>query len=149
MSVSFQRYIAAGNICQDPELKTTAKGTPVVRFSLAMNEVYAGDNETALFIKCEAFAKLAETIAKFKRKGDPVIVCGRFRAYTWKVDGEQKERTMLILVVNEINFIPKAGRMVSPDTPGAFRQGSEDHTQKPGATPPPSNASNLDEDVPF
>jgi single-strand DNA-binding protein len=74
MSVSFNRVILAGNITRDPELRFTKDGVAVVNFGLAVNDKRSKKKEDAVdFFDVTAWRELGETIANYKKKGDPVV----------------------------------------------------------------------------
>lgn len=66
-----------GNLTREPELRP-AGSSQVCKFGIAVNRPIKGEGE-ALFLTCEAWAKGGETIAKYFKKGDPIIVIGELR----------------------------------------------------------------------
>src|SRR3712207_8290151 len=77
--VSFNRVVLAGNLTRDPELRFTNDGIPVCSFGLAVNRVRSR-NEEVDFFNVSAWRELGETIANYKKKGDPILVEGRLRS---------------------------------------------------------------------
>lgn len=93
--MSFQVNFA-GNIVDDPELRFTPKGTPVCRFTVAVNhrERSAGgdwvDGESH-FIRCTTWERLAENVAETFEKGKRIMVSGGMRARTYETrQGEKR-----------------------------------------------------------
>src|SRR6266487_4850832 len=92
-----------GNAGRAPEVRTTADGTTIASFSLAVstwNREAEGKGEP-IWLRIVAFGKLAETVEKFVKKGSQVLVAGRLsvREYTTK-DG--KERTAVEIIAQSI-----------------------------------------------
>ncbi|MFA5298717.1 MAG: single-stranded DNA-binding protein [Lutibacter sp.] len=61
--------------------------TSVVDFGLAVNRQWTGKDgqkqEEVCFVDCRAFGKPAETINKFCKKGNPILVEGRLTFDSW------------------------------------------------------------------
>jgi len=95
-----------GNLAADPELKFSAAGRAVASFTVCSNERFkdaAGewkDGPTS-FVRCVAWAELAEHSAESIRKGDRVVVAGQLRQrdYTTK---EGEKRTVWEVTATEI-----------------------------------------------
>ena len=87
-----------GNLTRDPEMRALPNGTPVTSFSVATNRVYKDKNgakqESVDFHNIVVFARQAETVAQYLRKGSPVFVEGRIQTdeYTDK-DGIKRKST--------------------------------------------------------
>ena len=67
-----------GNLTRDPELTETASGVPVCHFSIAVNRNYSsqdGERQTDFF-NCTAWRAMAETIARYTKKGKKIAVVG-------------------------------------------------------------------------
>ena len=64
-----------GNLTRDPELSETNSGIAVCRFNVAVNRRWAGDGEQQTdFFNVTAWRGLAETVARFCKKGNKVAV---------------------------------------------------------------------------
>ncbi len=96
-----------GNLGADARAGTTTSGTPVVNFSIAVNEKRSGE-ETTTWVSCALFGKPAETLGKYLTKGKQVLVAGpvRISEYTTK-DGEVRRE--LSVFVNDIELLGGAG----------------------------------------
>lgn len=101
--VSFNRVIIAGNLTRDPELRFTNEGVPVVDFGLAVNDRYK-DKEKVHFFDVSAWRGLAETIANYKKKGDPILVEGRLQYRTWEAQDGSK-RSKVDVVADNVQFL--------------------------------------------
>ena len=104
MSVSYNRVILAGNITRDPELRFTQGGIPVCNFGLAQNKV-RGDKEHTNFFDITAWRDLGETVANYKKKGDPILLEGRLEYRTWEDQETGKTRSKVEVVADNIQFL--------------------------------------------
>jgi single-strand DNA-binding protein len=103
--VSFNRVVLAGNLTRDPELRFTREGVPVAGFGLAVNRVRSKSDEVDFF-DVSAWRELGETIANYKKKGDPVLVEGRLQYRSWKAqDGSGAKRSKVDVVADNVQFL--------------------------------------------
>ncbi len=92
-----------GNLTKDPELKTLPSGSNVVNFSIATNRVYkdkdGAKQEAVEFHNIVAFARTADIISQYMKKGRPIFVEGRITTRSWegKEDGKKQYRTEIIV----------------------------------------------------
>jgi single-strand DNA-binding protein len=105
--VSFNRVILAGNLTRDPELRFTNDGVPVCSFGLAVNRVRSKSEEVDFF-DISAWRELGETIANYKKKGDPILVEGRLQYRTWEAQDGSK-RSKVDVVADNVQFLGRAG----------------------------------------
>ena len=100
------KSILIGRLTKTPELKTTASGTSVCSFTIAVNRRFknADGNYDADFINCVAWRQQAEFICKHFVKGSGMALCGSIqtRNYT-KDDGDKVYITEV--VVDEVSFV--------------------------------------------
>lgn len=99
-----------GNLTRDPEMRALPNGTPVTSFSVATNRVYKDKNgakqESVDYHNIVVFARQAETVAQYLRKGSPVFIEGRIQTRSWDdKDGTKKYRTEII--ADTVQFGPK------------------------------------------
>lgn len=95
-----------GNLTQDPELKSTSSGISVCRFSLAVSRKYSdasGERQTDFF-NCTAWRSLGETIAKYCKKGNKVMVGGSIELRNYE-DNNGIKRTAVDIIVNDVEFL--------------------------------------------
>lgn len=99
-----------GNLGKDPELNVTSDGTPVTKFSLAVNRRYKGSNgeqkEETEWFNIVTWRSLAEICERYLHKGSKVYVEGRLtqRKYT---DREGVQRTMVEVIANDMRMLDK------------------------------------------
>lgn len=107
-----------GRLTGAPESKTTQSGTNVCSFSVAVN---GSNKEDVQFIRCRAFGKTAEFVAKYFTKGKPVEISGYWAQYTAQgKDGTSK--TYDYIEVSNASFVPsdptKKTAAAQPETDG-------------------------------
>ena len=109
------KWIALGRLCGDPEVTSTVSGTTIAKFSLAVDRKYKTDNgPTADFFPCTAFGKTAAFVQKYFKKGDGIVVEGRFESDTYDAKDGTK-RTKWGVSVDNIEF-PQGGKGKSEQT---------------------------------
>ena len=84
---SVNKVILIGNLGKDPEVKYTPQGTAVAKFSLATNERYkdkAGEwQDRTEWHNLVAWARTAEIVGEYLKKGRTVYVEGSLRTSSW------------------------------------------------------------------
>ena len=101
--VSFNRVVLAGNLTRDPELRFTNNGIPVCQFGIAVNRVRSKSEEVDFF-DITAWRELGETIANYKKKGDPILVEGKLQYRTWEAQDGSK-RSKVDVVADNVQFL--------------------------------------------
>ncbi len=99
-----------GNLTRDPELVETASGVQRCRFSIAVNRNYrsADGERQADFFNCTAWRGLAETIARYTKKGTKVCVVGSVEMREYE-DNTGARRTAVDVMVQDFEILtPKA-----------------------------------------
>jgi single-strand DNA-binding protein len=79
----------------------------VCDFGLAVNRVRS-KNEEVDFFDITAWRELGETIANYKKKGDPILVEGRLQFRTWEAQDGGK-RNKVDVVADNVQFLGRAG----------------------------------------
>lgn len=110
----FSKAIITGNLTRDPELRTTANGSNVCSFSVAVNRVYKDSSgeqkEDVSYIDCSAWGKLGEMISQYAKKGSGVLVSGRLDQRSWEDKNGGGKRSRVEIVVEDFNFVGTAPR---------------------------------------
>ena len=107
------KVILVGNLTADPELRTTAKGTPVARVGVATNSYSGKDDEGnrrehTEFHHLVLFGRQAEVAGEYLRKGRLVYVEGRLQTNKWD-DAEGKAHTSTEVLVDTFQILgPKS-----------------------------------------
>ncbi len=115
--VAFNRVVLAGNLTRDPELRFTNDGIPVCSFGLAVNRVRSKQEDAVDFFDVTAWRELGETVANYKRKGDPILVEGRLQYRTWEAQDGSK-RSKVDVVADTVQFL--GGGASSGENGGGF-----------------------------
>ena len=144
--VSFNRVILAGNLTRDPELRFTNDGVPVCSFGLAVNRVRSR-NEEVDFFDVSAWRELGETIANYKKKGDPILVEGRLQYRTWEAQDGSK-RSKVDVVADNVQFLGRPGDS-SDDSGGASAGGGNRGRGRSGQRDEVDINEEDFEDIPF
>ena len=105
--VNFNRVVLAGNLTRDPELRFTNDGIPVCSFGLAVNRVRSRSEEVDFF-DISAWRELGETVANYKKKGDPILLEGRLQYRTWEAQDGSK-RSKVDVVADNVQFLGRPG----------------------------------------
>src|SRR5215204_2784889 len=110
--MSFNKIIICGNLGRDPELRSTAQGTPVCSFSLATNEKRKDKNvemqDHTTWFRITLWNRQAETASQYLQKGRQVYIEGRLRVEEY-VDRDGKPRHSLEVHATEMQFIGSRG----------------------------------------
>jgi len=113
------KIMLIGNLGRDPELQVTAEGTPVTKFSLAVNRKYktgTGElKEETEWFTIVTWRQLAEICERYLHKGSKVYIEGRLtqRKYT---DKNGIDRWMVEVIVNDMEMLtPKSAQSGSSD----------------------------------
>jgi single-strand DNA-binding protein len=100
------KVMLMGRFTKDPEIRyTSSNNTAVCGFTLAVAKRFQkqGAERKADFINCQAWAKTAEFIGKYFRKGSQVVVVGRIETRAWE-DNEGKKHYVTEVIAEEVYF---------------------------------------------
>lgn len=99
-----------GNLTRDPELTETNGGIKICRFAIAVNRNYSGsDGERKTdFFNCVAWRNLAETVARYTKKGIKVAVSGSIELRNYE-DSQGVKRTGVDIVAQDVEFLTPRG----------------------------------------
>lgn len=95
-----------GNLTRDPELTETAGGVSVCHFAIAVNRNYSssdGERQTDFF-NVTAWRGLADTVAKYTKKGNKVAVVGSVQIRNYE-DNQGQRRTAVDVIAQDIEFL--------------------------------------------
>jgi single-strand DNA-binding protein len=152
---SFNKVILVGNLTRDPELRYTSKGTAVARIGLAVNRSWRDESgqlrEEATFVDIEAFARSAETIGQYLKKGNPLLVEGRLRTDSWEDKQTNQKRSRLVVVLESFRFLDSRANREggSPDAPRLSQSPPPTTAPNPIPSPEVDNSPPEEDDVPF
>jgi len=146
---NYNKVLLIGNLTRDPDLRYTAGGTAVVNFGMAVNRNFTGQDgarrEETTFVDCEAWAKQAETLNEYLKKGSPIFVEGRLKFEQWETQDGQK-RSKLRVVCERFQFLGRGGGQESGGGGGYEKPSRPAQPQPP--EPEPADFQE-DDDIPF
>lgn len=94
MMMDINNCTFTGRLGSDVELKQTQNGKSVARFRLAVNGYKQDDTS---WLDFEAWGKTAETIAKYRHKGDTVGLTAHAVVDNWEKDGVKHSRVKFVV----------------------------------------------------
>lgn len=119
--MSLNRVMVIGHLGQDPEIRYTPAGMPIVNFSVATDEAYIDKDgkrqERVEWHRVVVMGKLALTCHEYLRKGRQVFAEGRLRTREWESNGTNERRTEII--ASRVQFLGSPPSDVKPDEPSA------------------------------
>ena len=163
--MSINRVIISGNLTRDPELRSTAGGTSVLGFGVAVNDrrknQQTGEWEDyPNFIDCTMFGARADALNKYLSKGTKVTIEGKLRWSQWERDGQK--RSKIEVIVDELEFMSSRnsdaqhssgqsyGQPSYQPAPQASYQSAPQAGYQPQSAPTIDASSSVyDEDIPF
>ena len=142
------KVILVGRLGKDPEIRSTAGGQTVARFSLATDEKFTDRNgekqERTEWHNIAAWGKLGEICGQYLRKGKLVYIEGSIRNDSWddKETGQKKYRTEI--VARDMKMLDRKG---DEEGGGSYSSGGYSGARKSGPAPAPDLQD--DDEVPF
>ena len=121
--------VLAGRLSKECELKFTNNGTPVAKFSIAVNR-WAKDKEEVSFIDITLWGKQAESLAPYLTKGKQVVIQGELVQDSWEKDGQKFSRVGV--TARQVQLV-----------------GSKDEQKQAPQTPQAGPENFQDDDIPF
>ena len=100
---SLNKVILIGNLTKDPELKQTPQGVSVCRFSIAVGRKFQKDMTD--FFNVVAWRQAGEFVARYFKKGMPILVLGNLQNRSYDKNGQKVYVTEVI--ADEITFVEK------------------------------------------
>ena len=152
---NFNKVILAGNLTRDPELRYTPKGTAIASFGLAINRRWKSETgemkEEVTFVDVDAFARQAEVVAQYMKKGRPFLVEGRLKLDQWEDKNTHQKQSKLKVVLEGFSFIDTKGPDggVPSDAPRARPAAAPAAPAGATASAEPESSEPEQDDVPF
>ncbi len=144
--MDLNKAMIIGRLTRDPEVRTTPAGANVVSVGVATNFTWTDQSgakkEQVEFHNVVAWRGLADTMAKYLKKGSRVYIEGRLQTRSWDGnDGQKKNRTEIV-----------ADKMIMLDSKGRTAPSGEEgnsviQPSAPAEELPTIQISN--EDIPF
>lgn len=156
MAKSVNKVILLGNVGKDPEIKFLPSGQAVANFSIATTERYKDKGgewqDKTEWHNLVAYAKLAEIIRDYVKKGSKLYVEGRLTTRSWddKETGKKVYRTEIVL--SDISLLSGRGDEGGAGGGGNYsRSNTASFDQRPasGGDEYAQAAEITDDDIPF
>ena len=126
----YQQITLIGNLGNEPELRYTPSGVPVVSFNLAVNKSWTdaegGKQDKTVWFRVTAWRKLAEIAAQYLAKGKQILVVGEMEDARVFTDKEGNSRASLEVTAQTIKFLSRADASSGNGTPVAAGQSAEE-----------------------
>ncbi|MFI5361667.1 MAG: single-stranded DNA-binding protein [Elusimicrobiota bacterium] len=105
--------LLTGRLTRDAELKYTAAGVAMCRFSLAVNRRFkdpkSGEwKDDTSYVDISVWREAAERCGKVLKKGSPVHIEGRLRSYTVESKEDGAKRTKVEVEARRVQILEKA-----------------------------------------
>lgn len=105
--MSINHVTITGNITRDPELRSTAGGTAVLSFGIAVNDRRKNASgqweDVPNFFECVTFGNRATALSDILTKGMKVAIAGKLHYSSWEKDGQKHSKVDII--ANEIELM--------------------------------------------
>lgn len=109
----FSKAIVAGNVTRDPEMRSTAGGSQVCSFAIAVNRTFrdssGNQQDQVSYIDCVAWGKSAEIISQYVKKGSALLVSGRLEQRSWEDKNTGQRRSRTEIIIEDFSFISNNG----------------------------------------
>lgn len=102
------RVILVGRLTKDPIMRKTQSGTSVVSFTVAVDRRIKTQDQTADFINCVAWSKVAELMSQYLHKGSMIGVEGRIQTRSYD-DQTGKKVYVTEVVAETVQFLDSKG----------------------------------------
>ena len=148
MARGVNKAIIVGTLGQDPDVKYTASGSPVVNISVATNETWKDKQtgeaqERTEWHRIVMFGKLAEIAAQYLKKGSQAYFEGKIQTRKWQ-DKSGQDRYTTEIVANEMQMLggkQSSGSTVPFDPPAK--------QSTPASPPETAKVDDGFDDIPF
>jgi single-strand DNA-binding protein len=155
MAKHVNKVILLGNVGKDPEVKFLPSGAAVANFSIATSDRYkdkAGEwQERTEWHNVAAFARTAEIVRDYVKKGSKLYVEGRLTTRSWddKDTGKKVYRTEIM--VNDLVLLSGRGEGEGGGGGNYSKSGSSSGAQGGYSQPAPDYGDTgiTDDDIPF
>lgn len=106
--MSINQVSITGNLTRDPDLRSTASGTAVLSFGIAVNDRRQNQQtgeweDVPNFFECVTFGNRAMALGDIITKGMKVAIAGKLHYSSWEKDGQKHSKVDII--ANEIELM--------------------------------------------
>src|SRR3989449_11491439 len=117
--MDYNKAIISGRLTRDPELRTLPSGQHVCECTVATNRVHTdvggAKQEETEFHNVVAWARQADTICQYAKKGTMILVDGRLHTWSWDKDRVKHYKTEII--VDSFRIGPKQAKSAEAEAP--------------------------------
>jgi len=111
MARDLNQVTVIGRLVKDPEIKYTASGVPVTKFSIANNSSYMQNNElveSVSYFDINVWGNQAVNCEKYLKKGSQVAIIGALRQNRWTDKTSGQTRSKVEITANSVQFLTPA-----------------------------------------
>ena len=106
--MSINHVSITGNLTREPELRSTASGTDVLSFGIAVNDRRKNQQtgeweDVPNFFECVTFGNRAMALGDILTKGMKVAIAGKLHYSSWEKDG--KNHSKVDIIANDIELM--------------------------------------------
>lgn len=100
------KFIVVGRLARDSELRYTKDNKEICNFTLAI----ANSKDDTTFLKVSTFGKVAETVNKYIKKGDLILVEGMIKNNNY-TDKDGNKHFEYVFMGNRAEFLSPKGNL--------------------------------------
>jgi single-strand DNA-binding protein len=156
MAKSVNKVILLGNVGKDPEFKMLPSGQGVANFSIATTESYkdkGGERqEKTEWHNLVAYARLAEIVRDYVKKGSKLYVEGRLTTRSWDDKETNKKVYRTEIVMSELSLLSGRGEGEGSSSGGGYSRSSSSSSSSYDQRGPADDYAHTeitDDDIPF
>lgn len=155
MARGINKVILIGNLGRDPEIRYTTGGAAIANVTIATSESWKDkqtgeQQERTEWHRVVFFARLAEIVGEYLKKGSKIYIEGRLQTRKWQ-DKSGQDRYTTEIVANEMQMLDSRGG--GAGSAGDFDQSgppaAQDSGGRPGNAGGGAPAEDFDDDIPF
>ncbi len=153
MAKSVNKVILLGNVGKEPEFKALPSGQPVANFSLATSERYkdqqGNQQERTEWHNLVAYAKLAEIVRDYVKKGSKLYVEGRLTTRSWDDRETNKKVYRTEIIISDLSLLSGRGEE-GGGAAGGYSGSRSNYDQRGPASDEYAQSTQItDDDIPF
>lgn len=149
--MSINSVTIAGNLTREPELRSTAGGTAVLSFGIAVNDRRKNASgqweDVPNFFECVTFGNRATALSDILTKGMKVAVAGKLHYSSWEKDGQRHSKVDIIAQEIELMQNRKPQQQQDYRPPQQAQPAPQWNARQVYAEAPQSES--YDDDLPF
>ncbi|MCD6039207.1 MAG: ssb [Gammaproteobacteria bacterium] len=144
---SINKVILIGNLGRDPEVRYTANGLAVANIAIATTDSWkdkqSGETqERTEWHRVVLYARLAEVVGEYLRKGSKVFIEGRLQTRKWQDKTTNQDRYTTEIIADSMQMLDSKG------------SSNNNYAEAPATTLANTEQSqagtdNFDDDIPF